>query len=39
MDIDATLERGATAGQLQFSFRLRGDVVSTGRLQFDAARD
>ncbi len=39
MDIDATLERGSTAGQLQFSFRLRGDLVSTGRLQFGARGD
>ena len=39
MDIDAALERGSTAGQLQFSFRLRGDVVSTGRLQFGARSD
>ncbi len=34
MDIDANLERGSSIGQLQFSFRCRGDVVSTGRLQF-----
>ena len=34
MDIDANLERDSRTGQLQFSFRCRGDVVSTGRLQF-----